>query len=385
MPVLPSPPAGAQFVSAPRVARRLPKHDGPVVIRRQRVRSRYLLDEALFRNSLLRECKQADRYEEPFGIALVTLAPRLRGPSSSAHVADALRAVARDADLTGWFEQGVVVGLIRSGASAKPAETAECLEHLLEGELDRRLGADAANCNVRAGIYSPHAGPEALPLLETAGRVSGVVHRAAKRALDIIGSAVLLAVASPLFLAVAAVVKWNSKGPVLFCQKRVGRHGRPFVMLKFRTMQAGADEEIHQDYVSRYIKGWVGDESQAAARPVFKLVGDPRVTTVGHWLRRSSLDELPQFWNVLKGEMSLVGPRPPLPYEVNCYKPWHLRRVLEAKPGITGLWQVTGRGRTTFDEMVRLDIRYAKDQSLWLDLKILLATPRAVVSGSGAH
>jgi lipopolysaccharide/colanic/teichoic acid biosynthesis glycosyltransferase len=118
---------------------------------------------------------------------------------------------------------------------------------------------------------------------------------------------------------------------------------------------------------------------------VFKIVDDPRVTSIGHFLRKSSLDEFPQFWNVLKGDMSLVGPRPPLVYEVAKYKRWHRRRVLEAKPGITGLWQVTGRSRTTFDEMVRLDLRYARSHSVWTDLKILLATPRAVISGKGAH
>jgi lipopolysaccharide/colanic/teichoic acid biosynthesis glycosyltransferase len=118
---------------------------------------------------------------------------------------------------------------------------------------------------------------------------------------------------------------------------------------------------------------------------VFKLVNDPRVTSVGHFLRRSSLDELPQFLNVLRGDMSLVGPRPPVPYEVERYKSWHVRRLYEAKPGITGLWQVKGRSRTTFDEMVRLDLQYARKRSLWEDIKILLATPRAVVSGKGAH
>ena len=118
---------------------------------------------------------------------------------------------------------------------------------------------------------------------------------------------------------------------------------------------------------------------------MFKIVDDPRVTPLGHFLRRSSLDEFPQFWNVLTGEMSLVGPRPPLPYEVARYKRWHRRRLLEAKPGITGLWQVTGRSRTTFDEMVRLDLRYARNYSVWTDVKILLATPRAVLSGKGAH
>jgi len=117
----------------------------------------------------------------------------------------------------------------------------------------------------------------------------------------------------------------------------------------------------------------------------FKIVNDERVTSIGRFLRRSSLDEFPQFWNVLKGDMSLVGPRPPIPYEVARYNRWHRRRVLEAKPGITGLWQVAGRSRTTFDEMVRMDLRYAKDHSVLTDLAILLATPRAVISGKGAH
>jgi lipopolysaccharide/colanic/teichoic acid biosynthesis glycosyltransferase len=116
----------------------------------------------------------------------------------------------------------------------------------------------------------------------------------------------------------------------------------------------------------------------------FAVAGDPRVTPIGRFLRLSRLDELPQLWNVLRGEMSLVGPRPPVPYELEQYQPWHRRRVLEAKPGLTGLWQVAGRSRTTFDEMVRLDLRYAKTRSLWTDIKILLATPAAVISGKGA-
>jgi lipopolysaccharide/colanic/teichoic acid biosynthesis glycosyltransferase len=147
-------------------------------------------------------------------------------------------------------------------------------------------------------------------------------------------------------------------------------------------MHVNADPKIHQQYVENLIQSQPRAE---AKQIVYKIVDDPRVTRIGHFLRRSSLDELPQFWNVLKGEMSLVGPRPPLPYEVARYKRWHRRRVLEAKPGITGLWQVTGRSRTTFDEMVRLDLRYARTYSVWTDVKILLATPRAVLSGRGAY
>jgi lipopolysaccharide/colanic/teichoic acid biosynthesis glycosyltransferase len=154
-------------------------------------------------------------------------------------------------------------------------------------------------------------------------------------------------------------------------------------MFKFRTMHVNADSGIHQQYFKSFIHS--SRPSASSENVVFKIVDDPRVTPVGHFLRKSSLDEFPQFWNVLKGDMSLVGPRPPLAYEVAQYKRWHRRRVLDAKPGITGLWQVTGRSRTTFDEMVRLDLRYAKNWSVWMDLKILLATPRAVMSGRGAH
>jgi lipopolysaccharide/colanic/teichoic acid biosynthesis glycosyltransferase len=148
-------------------------------------------------------------------------------------------------------------------------------------------------------------------------------------------------------------------------------------------MHVDADHAVHQQFVSSFIN-CRDRAAQAGKTELFKIVDDPRVTPIGRFLRRSSLDELPQLWNVLRGDMSLVGPRPPLPYEVTQYHSWHRRRILEAKPGVTGLWQVTGRSRTTFDEMVRLDLRYARDRSIWIDLKILLATPRAVLSGKGA-
>ena len=178
---------------------------------------------------------------------------------------------------------------------------------------------------------------------------------------------------------VAALVKLTSPGPVFFRQQRVGENAVPFMMLKFRTMLVNCDSAAHREYVSQFIK-----TGAAATGGVFKMTHDPRITPLGRFLRKTSLDELPQFINVLGGDMSLVGPRPPLAYEVEQYMAWHCRRVLDAKPGITGLWQVTGRSRTTFDDMVRLDLRYAKSPSLWTDIKILLATPGAVVSGKGA-
>jgi len=148
-------------------------------------------------------------------------------------------------------------------------------------------------------------------------------------------------------------------------------------------MRVDADQGVHQQFVTQFIKA--GAQLHPVGRNVvFKLTKDKRITPLGRILRKTSLDELPQLWNVLRGEMSLVGPRPPLPYEVDTYRPWHRRRVVDAKPGITGLWQVKGRSRTTFDEMVRLDLEYARTRSLWLDLRILLATPGAVISGKGA-
>jgi lipopolysaccharide/colanic/teichoic acid biosynthesis glycosyltransferase len=185
---------------------------------------------------------------------------------------------------------------------------------------------------------------------------------------------------------IALAIKLTSKGPVFFRQRRIGQFGTPFVFLKFRSMFLNNDPKIHREYVQQLISG------KAAPQPTtvngggaYKLTKDPRVTRVGAFLRRTSLDELPQLYNVLRGEMSLVGPRPAIPYEVEAYRPWHRRRVLHAKPGITGLWQVSGRSRVGFDEMVRLDVRYAMTRSFLLDLKILLMTPKAVLLGDGAY
>jgi lipopolysaccharide/colanic/teichoic acid biosynthesis glycosyltransferase len=184
-------------------------------------------------------------------------------------------------------------------------------------------------------------------------------------------------------MAIAALVKLSSRGPVIFRQARIGQMTRPFTMFKFRTMYTGADPQLHREFVQSFIKA-NGTDPQPGKEGFFKLTNDPRITSVGRILRSTSLDELPQLWNVLRGDMSLVGPRPPLPYELNDYELWHRRRVLEARPGLTGLWQVTGRSRTTFDEMVRLDLQYARRRSLWTDIKILFGTPRAVISGKGA-
>ena len=190
---------------------------------------------------------------------------------------------------------------------------------------------------------------------------------------------------APVFAAISLAIKLSSKGPVFFKQERLGEYGKPFTVFKFRSMRTDCDARIHQQYVSQFIAGKVDGATPEGQKPVFKIQKDPRITRVGQFVRKTSLDELPQFWNVLRGDMSLVGPRPPIAYEFRAYDVWHRRRVLEIKPGITGLWQVKGRSRTRFDEMVRLDLQYARDWSIWLDLRILLQTPAAVILGEGAH
>jgi len=201
----------------------------------------------------------------------------------------------------------------------------------------------------------------------------------AKRAFDVIGALVLLMVLSPVLLVLAVLVAWSSPGPVLFKQVRLGKRGEPFLFYKFRTMVDGNDPTDHRAYARALIRG-----EALPVRGSFKLADDPRVTRVGAFLRRYSLDEFPQLFNVLQGRMSLVGPRPPLPYEAELYGPLEWQRLWVA-PGITGLWQVSGRSRLTFDEMIELDLAYIDHWSFWMDLLIVIRTPLAVLVGDGAR
>jgi len=204
-----------------------------------------------------------------------------------------------------------------------------------------------------------------------------------KRAFDTVVATILLIILSPLFLLIALAIKVDSPGPAVYRQQRIGENGRPFTMFKFRSMHQGADPSAHRAYVTTLIERNLSPEQLGDGRSSLKEPDDPRVTRMGRIIRKMSLDELPQLFNVLRGEMSLVGPRPALDYEVAVYRDWHHRR-LRALPGITGLWQVEGRNRVSFDEMVRLDLQYIEHQSLRYDIKILLQTPWTMLSGHGA-
>jgi lipopolysaccharide/colanic/teichoic acid biosynthesis glycosyltransferase len=351
----------------------------------------HLLDERLFRGAFLRERKRADRSDRPLALLLVGMKAPAGSESASIwrRVVDAISAAKRETDVMGWFERRTTLGLILPDAPIAESGFVVDFQARVWRELAQRLDPKAIallsiDVHAHRGTPSAAAMPSVDPFLASPARdVRRVVQDVAKRLLDVAGSAALLALLAPLFLVVAALVKLTSSGPILYRQQRVGQMMKPFRILKFRTMHQNANDAIHHQFVTSFIKS--GPQAQEAGRKgVFKITNDPRVTRVGRVLRKTSLDELPQLWNVLRGDMSLVGPRPPIQYEVDQYQAWHRRRVLEAKPGITGLWQVAGRSRTTFDDMVRLDLRYAKDPTLWTDVKILLATPGAIIAGKGA-
>ena len=199
-----------------------------------------------------------------------------------------------------------------------------------------------------------------------------------KRPLDVLGALALLALTAPMWIIVVIAIKLDSPGPVLYAQDAVGRGGRTFRFHKFRTMQHGADITDHRRYIQAFVQGTTGENG------VHKMTDDPRRTRVGRWLRRLSLDELPQALDILRGDMSLVGPRPPLPYEYALYDE-NARRRLAVKPGITGLYQVTRRSRVSFREMVEIDLQYVQRRSLWLDLSIMARTLPAMLLGKGAY
>lgn len=210
--------------------------------------------------------------------------------------------------------------------------------------------------------------------------------KALKRCLDIVLSFMALILLSPFILLISILIKITSQGPIFFKQERIGYMGNKFIIYKFRTMYNIKDEQIHKKYIKNFINYMNQNELNSGSQNrIYKIKNDPRITPIGRFLRRTSMDEIGQFINVLKGDMSLVGPRPPIPYEVDMYDIWHKRRFLTVKPGITGLWQIYGRSETTFNTMVRLDLAYASNWSLALDLKILIKTIWAVLSMKGAY
>lgn len=362
--------------------------------------ARILLNEDAFLSMLYLERRRAERTQKRFVLVLMDVSRVIADGQkirTVQKIASGLSVATRETDIIGWYLEDSLIGVIGTElGEAAPELIQKRFIAKLREVCELALGKE----KVAAISVSFHFFPEEVGDADRDHSANIALYPefarreerkrfslSIKRAIDIFGSTAALVFFSPFFVAIAAAIKLTSKGPVLFRQKRLGQHGKTFTVLKFRSMRTDCDSKIHEAYVNEFIAG-NADNAAAGAdsnKPVFKLQADPRITKVGHFLRKTSLDELPQFWNVFVGDMSLVGPRPPVAYEYRAYNVWHRRRVLEIKPGITGLWQVEGRSRTRFDDMVRLDLKYARSWSIWLDLKILVQTPAAVLIGDGAH
>jgi len=360
-----------------------------------------ILDEDSFQTMIAIERQRSERSRKAYALVLVSVpdaVPEAKRRNLPERVARALTTLARDTDVTGWHKAGKTVGIIFTDIpSTNKSNVLPAIVAKVEAALECNLTQDQCDSLETSVSCYPEdwqmeldaerpSNPDLYPDLVSREK-SRRIAIAIKRLMDVFGSATALLLFSPFFMVIAAAIKVTSKGPVFFRQERVGQHGKTFVVLKFRSMYMNNDTSVHKEWFRKFHSGQAERHktSDDNGNGSFKLPNDPRVTRVGRFLRRTSLDEVPQFINVLRGEMSLVGPRPPIPYEVEAYQAWHRGRVLQAKPGITGLWQVNGRSRVSFDEMVRLDLRYARDWSLWLDIKILLKTPAAVFFGEGAY
>jgi aspartate kinase len=346
-----------------------------------------VLDESTFRMMIAQERRRTERSRKPALLTLLDVGDCLSRDKSGNVMNNILAALSlstRETDITGWYEDKSIIGLMFTELGMGDSGTIlGTMMHRVSETLRKSISLEKfSQINLSFHVFpenwnqdSSAGNPKLYPDLERREKTQrGAL--ALKRFIDIIGSAVAIVFFSPLFALIAVLVKLSSDGPIMFRQERVGQFGRPFTFMKFRSMYANNDPKIHKDFMKRVIGGDVKNGS--------KMENDPRITPLGRFLRKSSLDELPQFFSVLKGDMSLVGPRPPIAYECQEYDIWHRRRVLEVKPGITGLWQVTGRSRLRFDEMVRLDLLYVRTWSLWVDLKIMLKTPIAVVRGGDA-
>lgn len=340
------------------------------------------------------ERKKTERSQAPFLLMLLRLHDRffvVEGNDFVSKLADALGAATRETDVKGWYRYPYTVGVLCSDTAKATQDAIQ--RKVIEAIRTRFTPEDAEKIAITFHAFpgeTAGAAPEGVDLrfypdlaMKNAAQRKGLV---LKRAIDFFGSLVGLVLFSPVFFFIAACIKLTSKGPVFFRQDRVGQYGKNFEFLKFRSMHANNDPAIHQAYVASLIEAGKAKQETGEEQPkVFKIQNDPRVTPIGRFIRKTSLDELPQLINVLRGDMSLVGPRPPIPYEVEKYEIWHRRRIFEVQPGITGLWQVEGRSRTTFDEMVRLDLKYVQEWSVWLDIKILIRTPLAVLNTKGAY
>jgi exopolysaccharide biosynthesis polyprenyl glycosylphosphotransferase len=347
-----------------------------------------------FHNLLRIERKRTERSKKPFLLMLLDLSglPDRQRPDHFEAIKSIFLSCSRETDIRGWYKHNTIMGIIFTEITSVDESSVEIIFRKLHSRIIGAIDAEWVKMiKVSFHVFPEENGTSMInnglfnialyPDLSKPS-ISRQATSSMKKLMDLTISACAILVFAPMFLIIAALVKLTSRGPVFFRQERMGLNGKTFTFLKFRSMYTNSDYNRHKDYIKKFI---TEGKDSGNTPGVYKLSNDPRVTPIGNILRKTSLDELPQFINVLRGDMSLVGPRPPIPYECELYDIWHKRRLLSVKPGITGLWQVTGRSSTTFDDMVRLDLKYINEWSLWLDVKLLLKTPWVILTGKGAY
>src|SRR3989304_3723071 len=352
--------------------------------------------EHYFNQRLCFERKRTERSRNPFLLMLLNIEEfEISKNRIIRDVTSALLSSTRETDIKGWYRHNDIIGVIFTEISnldmdsieqkilSKLYDTVGSVEDVNKIKISIHLFPEKDNDRKSDNLPDLHLYPDVT--------AQGIVKKdklILKRIIDIGGCLTGLLIFSPFFIIIPLIIKLTSKGPILFNQERIGLNGEKFKMLKFRSMYINNNPKIHQEYVQKLINGNKNKDDNKnglGENGVYKIINDPRVTPIGRFLRKTSLDELPQFFNVLKGDMSLVGPRPPLEYELVNYDIWHRRRIFSVKPGITGLWQGKGGSITTFFLMVRKELKYTRERSLWLDLVLLLQTVRVVLNGKGAY
>jgi lipopolysaccharide/colanic/teichoic acid biosynthesis glycosyltransferase len=360
---------------------------------------RNILSEKSFKQMIAIERRRTERTKDPFLLVLVEIGND-QDEKENVKVLDKMLLVllssSRETDVVGWYKDRLTVGAMFTALEVKDKKSIlSTVLARLNSTLDEELTFDQFD-QVRLSFHffpdsrdhadsRADAKPEPFPdLANRSSRRWPML--TVKRGIDLVGSLLALIVCAPSFLAIGLAIKLSSRGPVFSKHRRVGQHGRPFSLLRFRTTLSNHDHGVHRDGALNPIATQLERKSTHGQAPG---VGQPangrRLTSLGSILRRSSLDDLPQVLNVFMGDMSLVGPRPVLPYKLATYQTWHRRRILGAKPGLTGLWQVTEGTFVGDDKQVSLDLRYATSWSLWLDLRILLRTPLAVLRAAVGH
>jgi lipopolysaccharide/colanic/teichoic acid biosynthesis glycosyltransferase len=362
-----------------------------------------LYPEKHFLSIMRLEQKRSERSRRSFMLVVIGLKGFSRTVERREIVKDItslLSSTTRDIDMKGWYKHNESIGIIFNEISADNTKKLQgdqqytlnkVWKNLTEYLGLARFGRLEISYQIFPGDFMVMSKAKPSDPIQHPNLFLPPVKKAAftiKRMVDIIGSLCAIMLFAPVFLLSAILISMNSTGSIFFKQERVGLYGKKFMFLKFRSMHSNNDPTIHKEFVRNLIQRGTTDQIKSVGAQYindFKIKDDPRVTSIGKFLRKTSIDELPQFFNVLMGDMSLVGPRPPIPYECEDYDIWHRSRVLDMKPGITGLWQVDGRSATSFDDMVRMDIKYIREWSLLLDMKIIIKTPLVVLTCKGAY